>query len=67
VWRNRKGHFGAGLAFDGNRAVTLDGPRRPFRLRLAQRRWETEQYFQAMNEWRAVLVRSPASGLRART
>ena len=41
--------------------MTLDGTRRPFRLRLAQRLWETEQYFPAMDEWRAVLARNPGN------
>jgi cytochrome c-type biogenesis protein CcmH/NrfG len=38
---------------------TIDGTRSAFRLRLARRPWETGQYYQAMNDWRAVLVRSP--------
>jgi hypothetical protein len=41
--------------------VTLDGTRRPFRLRLARRLWETEQYYQAMNEWRSVLGQDPGN------
>jgi thioredoxin-like negative regulator of GroEL len=43
------------------RAVTLDGTRSPFRLRLARRLWETEQYYQAMNEWRSVLGQDPGN------
>ena len=30
-----------------------------FRLLLARRLWETEQYDQAMNEWRSVLGQDP--------
>ena len=65
-------HFFRGVVLDGlgardrslqsyRQAVALDGTSSAFRLRLAQRLWETEQYFQAMNEWRAVLVRSPGN------
>ena len=42
-------------------AVTLDGTRSAFRLRLARRLWETEQYYQAMNEWRSVLGQDPGN------
>jgi len=41
--------------------VALDGTRRASRLRLAQRLWETEQYYQAMNEWRSVLGPEPGN------
>jgi Tfp pilus assembly protein PilF len=41
--------------------VALDGTRSAFRLRLAQRLWETEQYYQAMNEWRSVLTQDPGN------
>jgi Tfp pilus assembly protein PilF len=41
--------------------VALDGTRSAFRLRLAQRLWETEQYYQAMNEWRSVLGPEPGN------
>jgi len=65
-------HFGRGIVLDalgrGNpalqeyrQAVALDGTRRAFRLRLAQRLWETEQYYQAMNEWRSVLGQDPGN------
>jgi cytochrome c-type biogenesis protein CcmH/NrfG len=30
-------------------------------LRFAQALWQTDQYYQAMNEWRAVLSRSPGN------
>jgi tetratricopeptide (TPR) repeat protein len=42
-------------------AVALDGARVVFRLRLAQRLWDVEQYHQAMNEWRAVLGQDPGN------
>jgi tetratricopeptide (TPR) repeat protein len=63
-------HFGAGLDGLGKgdraleeyrRAVALDGTRIAFRLRLAQRLWETEQFYQAMNEWRSVLGQDPGN------
>ena len=68
--RSREAHFFDGIALDGlgareralqayRQAVALDGIRRAFRLRLAQRFWETEQYYQAMNEWRAGLGQEP--------
>lgn len=65
-------HFARGIVLDalgrGNpalqeyrQAVALDGTRSAFRLRLAQRLWETEQYYQAMNEWRSVLGQDPGN------
>ena len=65
-------HFFRGVVLDGlgareralqayRQAVALDGTRSAFRLRLAQRLWETEQYYQAMNEWRSVLGREPGT------
>ena len=65
-------HFFHGVVHDGlgareralqayRQAVALDGSRRAFRLRLAQRLWETEQYYQAMNEWRSVLTQDPGN------
>jgi tetratricopeptide (TPR) repeat protein/O-antigen ligase len=65
-------HFARGIVLDalgrGNpalqeyrQAVVLDGTRSAFRLRLAQRLWETEQYYQAMNEWRSVLGQEPGN------
>lgn len=65
-------HFLLGVVHDGlgvreralqayRQAVALDGTRSAFRLRLAQRLWETEQYYQAMNEWRAVLGQDPGN------
>jgi Flp pilus assembly protein TadD len=41
--------------------VALDGTRPACRLRLARRLWETEQYYQAMNEWRSVLGPEPGN------
>ena len=65
-------HFARGIVLEAlgkgspalqeyRQAVTLDGTRSAFRLRLAQRLWETEQYYQAMNEWRAVLGQEPGN------
>jgi tetratricopeptide (TPR) repeat protein/O-antigen ligase len=65
-------HFARGIVLDAlgrgdpalqeyRRAVALDGTRSAFRLRLAQRLWETEQYYQAMNEWRSVLGQDPGN------
>jgi tetratricopeptide (TPR) repeat protein len=65
-------HFAHGLALDGlgawdqaveayRRAVALDANSVQFRLRLAQRLWETDQYYQAMNEWRTVLGQAPGN------
>jgi tetratricopeptide (TPR) repeat protein len=65
-------HFAQGVALDGIRArdqalesyrqaVALDGNNVAFRLRLAQRLWETDQYYQAMNEWRTILAQAPGN------
>jgi tetratricopeptide (TPR) repeat protein len=65
-------HFARGIVLDAlgrgypalqeyRQAVALDGTRSAFRLRLAQRLWETEQYYQAMNEWRSVLGQNPGN------
>jgi tetratricopeptide (TPR) repeat protein len=65
-------HFARGIVLDAlgrgdpalqeyRQAVVLDGTRSAFRLRLARRLWETEQYYQAMNEWRAVLGQDPGN------
>jgi tetratricopeptide (TPR) repeat protein len=72
VPRDAEAHFSRGIVLDGlgtgdralqayRQAVALDGARSVFRLRLAQRLWETEQYYQAMNEWRAVLGQDPGN------
>jgi tetratricopeptide (TPR) repeat protein len=65
-------HFSRAVVLDGlgareralpeyRQAVALDGTRSAYRLRLAQRLWETEQYYQAMNEWRSVLGQDPGN------
>jgi len=65
-------HFAHGVVLDGlgardqavdayRRAVTLDANSVQFRLRLAQRLWETDQYYQAMNEWRTILAQAPGN------
>ena len=72
VPRDAEAHFSHGSVLDGlgtgdralqayRQAVALDGTRIVFRLRLAQRLWEAEQYYQAMNEWRSVLGRDPGN------
>jgi tetratricopeptide (TPR) repeat protein/O-antigen ligase len=64
--------FGRAVALDGlgrrdaavdayRKAVALDGRSIPYRIRLARRLWETEQYYQAMNEWRAVVAQDPGN------
>jgi tetratricopeptide (TPR) repeat protein/O-antigen ligase len=63
-------HFGSGLALSGlgereraveehRTAVSLAGTSVVFRLGLAQALWDTDQYYQAINEWRAVLSQEP--------
>ena len=70
--RDAEAHFSHGSVLDslgtGDRAlqayrqaVALNGTRILFRLRLAQRLWESEQYYQAMNEWRSVLGKDPGN------
>jgi Tfp pilus assembly protein PilF len=70
--RDAEAHFSHGSVLDGlgtgdralqayRQAVALDGTRIVFRLRLAQRLWEAEQYYQAMNEWRSVLAQDPGN------
>jgi tetratricopeptide (TPR) repeat protein len=65
-------HFARGMVLDAlgradsalqeyRQAVIFDGTRRAFRLRLARRLWETEQYYQAMNEWQSVLGQDPGN------
>ncbi|HEV2053802.1 MAG TPA: tetratricopeptide repeat protein [Methylomirabilota bacterium] len=68
--RDAEAHFSHGSVLDGlgtgdralqayRQTVALDGTGIVYRLRLAQRLWETEQYYQAMNEWRSVLAQDP--------
>jgi len=70
--RDAAAQFSRGTVLDGlgtgdralqayREAVALDGTRVEFRLRLAQRLWDTEQYHQAMNEWRSVLNQDPGA------
>jgi Tfp pilus assembly protein PilF len=65
-------HFGRGVAFEGlgdrdqalaayRRAVSLDGKSVTFRLRLAAQLWRTEQFVQAMNEWRGIIAQHPGN------
>ena len=65
-------HYGRGVALDGvgrrdlavdayRQAVRLDEGNVAVRLRLAERLWETDQYYQAMNEWRTILGRAPGN------
>ena len=41
------------------RAVALDGVATPYRMALAARLWDSEQYYQAIGEWQAVVGRRP--------
>lgn len=70
--RDAGAHFSRGKALDGlgrqsealeayRRAVALDGGSVPFRMGLAQSLWESEQYYQATNEWQAVLASAPGN------
>jgi tetratricopeptide (TPR) repeat protein len=69
--KNPAAHVGRGIAFEAlgareraveayREAVALDGSA-PIRARYAQALWQTDQYYQAMNEWRAILGRSPGN------
>jgi Tfp pilus assembly protein PilF len=67
--RDAEAHFFRGVAWEGSgardraveryREAVVLGAEPRFRLRLARLLWDTEQYFQAMNEWRAVLADEP--------
>lgn len=70
--KDAEAQFFRGVALDGlgdraraleayRQAVFLDGGRSAFRLFLARRLWETEQYYQAMYEWRMVLGQDPGN------
>jgi tetratricopeptide (TPR) repeat protein len=70
--KDAEAQFFCGVALDGlgdraraldayRQAVAVDGGRSDFRLRLARRLWETEQYYQAMYEWRMVLGQDPGN------
>jgi tetratricopeptide (TPR) repeat protein len=65
-------HFSRGIVLDGlgardrslhayREAVAFGGSNVTYRLRLAERLWETEQYYQAMNEWRTVVGVAPGN------
>jgi tetratricopeptide (TPR) repeat protein len=43
------------------KAVALDAGDLAARQRLAQRLWETDQFYQAINEWRTILARAPGN------
>lgn len=47
-----------GALAEYRQAVALDG-RPAFRIRLARRLWDSDQYFQAIAEWRAIRDREP--------
>lgn len=70
--KNATAHFGHGVALDAlgardqaveayREAVALDAGSVAMRLRLAQGLWQTDQYYQAMNEWRTVLGQAPGN------
>ncbi len=65
-------HFSRGVALDGlgardqaleayRKAVSLNERTVRFRLRLARSLWETDQFYQAINEWRAVTEQEPGN------
>jgi Flp pilus assembly protein TadD len=68
--RDAEARFGLGLAReaqgaidealeDFRAAVALDPRGARYRQRLAERLWEGEQYFQAINEWRVLAGQRP--------
>ncbi len=70
--RSAEDHFGRGRALEGlgradealeayRKAVSLDERSVAFRLRLAQRLWDSEQYYQAMTEWQSIVAREPGN------
>jgi Flp pilus assembly protein TadD len=69
--KDGEARYGLGIAFEGTgangtalehlrAAVTLEPGVARYRERLARRLWESEQYFQAINEWQAVKRLAPA-------
>jgi tetratricopeptide (TPR) repeat protein len=69
--RDAGARFGVGQAREGlgaaeealedfRVAVTLAPHVSAYRRRLAERLWQSEQYFQAINEWRVLLEQRPA-------
>jgi len=70
--QDAQAHFFRGIVLDGlgardrsldayRQAVAFNGSNVTYRLRLAERLWETEQYYQAMNEWRTVVGLAPGN------
>ena len=70
--RDAEAQFGLGVALEGagapdaalehlRRAVALDATATRYRERLARRLWASEQYFQAINEWRTLKAQLPRS------
>ena len=68
--RAAEARFALGAALDGSglarealehyrQAVALDPATPRYRERLAQRLWDSEQFFQAINEWRTVKSQAP--------
>jgi tetratricopeptide (TPR) repeat protein len=68
--RDAEARFGLGLAREGlgtsdaavedfRAAVTLDPRATRYRRHLAERLWQGEQYFQAINEWRVLAEQQP--------
>lgn len=64
------GHFSRGLVLDAHgradeaideyrKAVSLDGRAVAYRQRFAQRLWDTEQFYQAINEWQTLTGLQP--------
>lgn len=49
------------MSFIVSQKVFVNGRTVGFRLRLAQSLWETEQFHQTMNEWRAVTAQEPGN------
>jgi tetratricopeptide (TPR) repeat protein len=70
--RDAEAQFAYGEALDGSgharealeryrQAVALDGNARHYRERLAQRLWDGEQFYRAIEEWRTLKSLAPAS------
>jgi Flp pilus assembly protein TadD len=68
--KDAEARHGLGLAFEGmgasdtalehlRAAVALEPSTARYRERLARRLWDSEQYFQAINEWQAVKNLAP--------
>jgi tetratricopeptide (TPR) repeat protein len=70
--RDPVAHFRRGVALDGlgkrdealeayRQAVSLDSSSVAYRLRLAERLWQADQYVQAMNEWQGIIAQRPGN------